>query len=82
MGQRVRGGEFVTQTELAASIRRVIRGKGLVQWKVAERAGFSEQQFSDMLVGRKVIRAEYMPDIARAIGVEVADIYSAGQDSA
>lgn len=62
------------------NIKRVIQQKGLVQKAVAGRAKFSDQQFSDMLNGRKVIRAEYMPDIAKALGVEVAELYVNVQD--
>lgn len=71
----------MTQKTIAANIRDIIRQQGLIQRAVAERAGFTEQQFCDMLNGRKVIRAEYMPGIARGLGVEVADLFAAGQDS-
>ena len=67
-------------------IRVVMLHKGLLQKFVAERAGFTEQQFSDMLNGRKVIRAEYLPAIARALSVRITDLYDptqvADQDSA
>jgi len=35
-----------------------------------------------MLNGRKIIRAEYLPRIAKSLEVEVMDIYTAGKDSA
>lgn len=66
----------MSDAELTSNIKAVIRGKGLVQKKVAERAGFSKCQFNDMLSGRKVIRACYIPDIATALGVEVSDLYT------
>ncbi len=65
--------------DLARGIERCIQRKGLLKKQVACDAGFSEQMFSDMLNGRKIIRAEYMPQIAEAIGVEVADIYTAAK---
>ena len=52
--------------------------KGLRQSWVAEKTGFSDQQLCDMLHGRKIIRADYMPQIAKALGVSVQEIYNAG----
>lgn len=63
-----------TQETIASNIRSIIKQKGLIQRKVAERAGFTEQQFCDMLVGRKIIRAEFAPAIAMALGTELADV--------
>lgn len=68
----------MTQSDLANIIRAIIKRKGLIQRAVAECAGFSEQQFSDMLYGRKVIRAEFVPGVAKALGVKVAELYGAG----
>lgn len=67
---------------VAVGIRQIMLSKGMYQKVVAERARFTEQQLSDMLNGRKIIRAEYLPRIAKALGVEVMDIYIAGRDSA
>lgn len=64
---------------VAEAIKNSIESKGLYKKYVAERAGFTEQQFSDMLNGRKVIRAEYVPAIANAIGINVSDLYAAGK---
>ena len=66
----------MTQETIAANIRRIIQQKGLIQRAAAERAGFTKQRFADMLGGRKVIRAEYVPDIASALGVEISDLFS------
>ena len=57
-------------------IRQLMVQKGLLQKFVANTAGFSNQQFSDMLNGRKIIRVEYLPQIAQALGVEIADLFS------
>ena len=65
------------------NIRGTIDAKGMKQVVVAERSGFTEQQFSDMLNGRKIIRAEYIPKIANALGFSVGDLFvDAGQESA
>ena len=50
------------------NIRRVIRSKELKQCVVAEKAGFTPNAFSSMLNDRKTIMAEYIPDIALALG--------------
>ncbi len=63
---------------IAVGIRAIIADKGLVQKAVAQRAGFTEQQFSDMLNKRKIIRVEYIPAIAKALGVSVGELYAAG----
>ena len=63
---------------VALGIERLINEKGFIQGKIAAQSGFTAQQFSDMLNGRKIIRAEYLVPIAKALGVSVQDIYDAG----
>ena len=60
---------------LIAKIRRIIKEKGLKQCAVAEKAGFSPRLFSSMMNERKFILAEYIPNIATALGVEVNELY-------
>lgn len=60
------------------NIKRIIEQKGLKQRIVADRSGFSKQQFCDMLHGRKVMRAEYVQEIAKALDVSVSELYDAG----
>lgn len=67
---------------VAAGIEKIIRDNGLAQGRIAEKAGFTSQQFSDMLNGRKVIRADYLVPIANAMRVSIQDIYDAGMDHA
>lgn len=62
-------------------IKSIMKQKGLIQKYVAERAGLSEQQFSDMLNGRKIIRVDHLPLIARALDVDVRDICNAGLET-
>lgn len=77
---RIRG---VIELNVTARIREMIAERGLKQSAVAKRAGFTEQQFSDMLNGRKVIRAEYLPRIADALGIiNIGDLFVEGQDIA
>lgn len=64
---------------VAAGIRNIIQDKAYMQSEIARRAGFSTQQFNDMLHDRKIIRADYMIPIAKALSVSVQDIYDAGR---
>lgn len=61
---------------VAQAIRRIIAEKALVQRGVAERAGFTVQQFSYMLCGRKLILADYIPNIAAALGVNYEELFA------
>ena len=65
---------------VAVGIEKIIRDKGFVQGVIAAKSGFSDQQFCDMLKGRKIIRADYLVPIAKALGVTVQDIYAAGAE--
>lgn len=67
---------------VAVGIRKKIAEKGLVQKSVANRAGFSEQQFSDMLNGRKIIRACDLFRISEALSVDLVDLLTECQPSA
>lgn len=70
----------MSRDPVALGIRRLIAERGLIQKAVAKRAGFSEQQFSDMLNDRKIIRAIDIIPISSAIGVTVQEIFDAGAD--
>ena len=76
---RLRGGECMTTAECNATVPqnivRIIRKKGLKQKFVAERAGYSEQQFSDMLNGRKLIKPCDLYAIAGAMEANVGELF-------
>lgn len=63
---------------VAAGIDKIIHENGFIQKVIAEKAGFTDQQFSDMLCGRKIIRADYLVPIAKAMRVTIQEIYDAG----
>lgn len=63
---------------IAVGIKKIILDKGLVQRSVAKRAGFSEQQLSDMVNSRKIIKASDLMPLSKALGVEISEIYAAG----
>ena len=71
-----------TLDPVAIGIKKAIVARGLVQKTVAKRAGFTEQQFSDMLNDRKIIKASDLMGIAEAIGIEVVDLIKECQSSA
>lgn len=60
---------FVEGTKL------LIRDLGIKQKVVAERAGYSVQQFSNMLNGRKLISATDVWRISQALGVTPNDLF-------
>ena len=65
------------------NIEALIKERGLKQNAVATWAGFSKQQFTDMLNGRKIIKACDAMAIANALGVPVGDLFvDTGQSSA
>lgn len=66
-------------TPLSKGIQILIAEKGFKNLYVAQKAGFTSQEFSDMLNGRRLIKACDVPKIADALGVEAGEIYEAGK---
>lgn len=65
------------------NIARLIDERGLKQSAVASWAGYTKQQLSDMLNGRRIIRPCDVMAIAMALEVDVGDLFvDAGQESA
>ena len=68
---------------VANRVREIINEKGLKQPAIAEKAGFSTQEFSDMLNGRRLMRAVDIASIISALrGVGVDANYLFMVDSA
>lgn len=65
---------------IASGTRNIITKKGLKQCAVAEKAGFTAQELSDMLNGRRLIKACDVPRLAFAMEVKEGDIYVAGEE--
>lgn len=61
-----------------SNIKKIIAEKGFLQKRVAELAGFDPKTFSNMLHGRGTLKAQYIPDIAKALGVSPNDIFGFG----
>ena len=68
---------------VANRVREIIKEKGLKQTAIAEKAGFSAQEFNDMLNGRRLMRAVDIASIISALrGVGVDANYLFMVDSA
>ena len=58
------------------NIKMLISKKGMKQSVVAERAGFTPQEFSNILnARRKLLRIEVMLPIAKALDVDMNELY-------
>lgn len=64
------------------NITTILKSKGFKQSFIANKAGFSEKQFVDMLHNRKIIRAEYIPKIASALEVTPDDLFRQSEKEA
>ena len=60
---------------VAENIQQIIRENGLKQTYIAEKAGYTEQTLSNMLVGRKVIKVRDVIRICMALGVDANTLY-------
>lgn len=56
---------------LSNGLKIIIAQKGLKNLYVAENVGYTPQELSDMLNGRRLIKACDIPRIAKALGVEI-----------
>lgn len=60
---------------IETNIQKIILEKGLLKKHVAELAGFDQKAFSNMLHGRGTLKAQYVPNIAKALGVTPNELY-------
>lgn len=58
------------------NIRRIMNEKGLKQRFVAEKSEFTEQEFSNLLNGRKRMDVSYINRICFALSVQPNDLFS------
>lgn len=61
--------------DIISAIKQIISAKGMKQCVVAERAGFSESELSNILNGRKLLRIEHIPRVTSALGIEPNDLF-------
>lgn len=60
---------------VAQNIRKILNEQGLKQKVVAKRAGYTEQQFSNILCGRKNIETDDILKIAKALKATPNELY-------
>lgn len=60
---------------LPKNISLIVMERGLKQGVVAERAGFSPKEFSDMLNGRRIIKVSDILKIATVLGVTPNELF-------
>lgn len=60
---------------------KLMEERGVKQVYVAKKAGYTAQELSDMLNGRRLIKACDIPRIAEALNVTSDDIYAAGKEA-
>lgn len=56
------------------NLSRIIKAKGLKQVFVAQQAGLTNQQMTDMLKGRRVIKVSDLLELANVLGVSVNEL--------
>jgi len=57
------------------NLSRIIKERGLKQSAVAQWAGYTNHQVTDMLNGRKLIKPCDVTALANALGVNVGDLF-------
>lgn len=57
------------------NIEKMIENRGLKKKYVAQKAGYSPQQFSELLGGRRTMKAQDISQIARALEVSPNDLF-------
>ena len=60
---------------VAKNIAEVIENKGLKQIYIAKKAGYSPQEFNDMLNGRRLIKVNDIARISSVLDVDVNCLY-------
>lgn len=63
------------------NIRSCIAKKGLKQNYIAEKAGFTPQEFSNILCGRKKFNTEYVVPVCRALGITANELFGVTTDN-
>lgn len=70
------------EVNVCENIKRIISEKGLKQKSVAVKAGFTDQQFSNLLNGRRICSAYDILRISNALDVLPNDLFGFSNKSA
>lgn len=68
-------------TAVIPNIRKIIDERGLKQCAIAEKAGYSKQQFNAMLTGRRLITDADILKIIIALDVDANTLFMARKES-
>ncbi len=60
---------------IITNIKAIIQEKGLKQKFVASKAGFTPQEFSSILCGRKSFKTEYVERVCAALGITPNELF-------
>lgn len=63
------------KSEIAGNVKKIIKKKGYLQKAIAEKAGYNQMSFNNMLNGRKIITDNDVKNIAIALDVEPNDLF-------
>jgi len=58
------------------NVKRCIADKGLKQKYIAERMNMSQQDFSNLLNGRKEFKIEYVAPVCRILGISANELFN------
>lgn len=65
---------------VAPNVQRIIKQNCLKQSAIADRAGYTANQFCSMLKGRKIIKDIDIMNIANALGVDANELFKKGSE--
>lgn len=58
-----------------SNIYKIMSDKKMKQSAVATAAGFTPREFNQILRGRRILRAKFIPQICEALGCEPNDLF-------
>lgn len=71
---------MISNSNIGFNVKKLIKKSGLKQYAVAERAGYDNRTFNAMLNGHRIIKAEEIPSIAKALGVTPNELFKTTND--
>ncbi len=76
------GGDVMNSSSVSQNVKRIIKDKGMLQYAVADRAGYSRGAFNAMLNGRKTISDVDIIRLATVLDVSPNDLFGFSEKSA
>ena len=66
---------------IVVNIKHYIKEKGLKQKYVAERLNMTQQEFSNILNGRKEFKTEYVVPMCNALGITANELFTSPEQT-